>query len=336
LGEASLDGLRHGRGPAALCLLASLFGRRDKCFSVRGEERGERTLIKSMTGYGRGESTAAGNRFVAEIKTVNNRYRELIVRTPKTLQAVEEDVRALLSERIKRGRVETTLQMIKEGEEPEYELELNLPLVRSYMRIFRRLGEEFGLDEKARAEDLCRTKDVLLIKSEEVDPEQARAAFLEALRLALDSCDLMRTKEGEAIEQDFLKRIALIEDSIEDIEQRAPMVAQEYAKRLRQRIEQMLQGVEIEEARIIQEVAIFADRSDITEELVRAGSHLDQFRSIMSQDDAVGRKLEFLLQELHREINTMSAKASDSAISSKTVEIKAELEKVREQVQNVE
>ena len=293
-------------------------------------------MIKSMTGYGRGESGAAGKRHVAEIKTVNNRYRDLIVRAPKTLQAVEEDVRTLLSERIKRGRVETTLQMIKEGEEPEYELELNLPLVRSYMRIFRRLSEEFGLDQKTKVDELCRMKDVILIKTEEVDMEQARAAFLEAVRTALDSCDLMRTTEGEAIEQDFLKRIGLIEESIREIEERAPLVGQEHAKRLRQRIEQMLQGVEMDEARLMQEVAVFSDRSDITEELVRARSHLDQFRSIMSQDDAVGRKLEFLLQELHREINTMSAKASDAVISLKTVEIKAELERLREQVQNVE
>jgi uncharacterized protein (TIGR00255 family) len=153
-------------------------------------------LIKSMTGYGRGESTAAGKRYVAEIKTVNNRYRELIVRAPKTHQAVEENVRTLLSEKIRRGRVETTLQIINEGEETEYDLELNTPLVRSYMRIFSRLGEEFGLDEKVRADDLCRMKDVILLKSEEVDLEQAKAAFLEAVGLALDSCHLMRAREG--------------------------------------------------------------------------------------------------------------------------------------------
>jgi uncharacterized protein (TIGR00255 family) len=293
-------------------------------------------LIKSMTGYGRGESTAAGKRYVAEIKTVNNRYRELIVRAPRTLQAVEEDVRTLLSEGVKRGRVETTLQITKEGEELEYELELNTPLVRSYMQIFRRLSEEFGLNENVRADELCRMKDMVLVKGEEVDLEQAREAFLEAAKLALDACNLMRTKEGDAIAQDFVKRIDSIESSIRGIEERAPLVVQDYTKRLRQRIEQMLQGVEANEDRLLQEVAVFADRSDITEELVRARSHLDQFRSAMSQDEAVGRKLEFLLQELLREINTMSAKASDSAISSTAVEIKSELEKLREQVQNVE
>jgi uncharacterized protein (TIGR00255 family) len=293
-------------------------------------------LIKSMTGYGRGENTAGGKRYIVEIKTVNNRYRDVMVRTPKTLLGVEDDARTLVSEKIKRGRVEVSLQMIREGEETEYDLDLNIPLVRSYMRIFRRLSEEFGLDEKVSVEELCQMKDVILFKTDEVDLEQARSGFREAVALALASCDLMRSKEGEAIAQDFTKRLGLIEDTLREIKERSPLVVQEYQKKLRQRIEQMLQGVEMDEGRLIQEVALFADRSDITEEVVRARSHLDQFRAIMSQDDAVGRKLEFLLQELHREVNTISSKSSDSLISSKTVELKAELEKLREQVQNVE
>jgi len=289
-----------------------------------------------MTGYGRGESTAEGKKYIAEIKTINNRYRDVIVRIPKTLQGIEDDLRTLISEKIKRGRVEASLQMIKEGEETEYDLDLNIPLVRSYLRIFHQLGEEFGLDEKVRVDDLCQMKDVILFKTEEIDLEQARSGFREAVGLALASCDLMRSREGEAIERDFIQRLGLIEGCIREIKERSPAVVQEYRKKIHQRIEQMLQGVQIDEGRVIQEVALFADRSDITEEVVRALSHLDQFRSIMSQDDAVGRKLEFLLQELHREINTISSKSSDSFISIKTVELKSELEKLREQVQNVE
>lgn len=293
-------------------------------------------MIKSMTGYGRGESTAGEKRYVAEIKTVNNRYRDVVFRTPKGLQGIEEDLRALVSERIKRGRVEISLQMIKEGEGTEYELELNMPLVQSYLRLFGRLSEECGLNEKVRPDDLCQMKDVIVYKAEEVDIDQAKAAFREAVEAALDSCDLMRSKEGEAIEEDFVKRLKVIEDTIVEIKGRSPLVVQEYQKKLTQRIEQMLQGVEVDPGRLAQEVALYADRSDITEEVVRARSHLDQFRTIMAQDDAVGRKLEFLLQELHREINTISSKSSDSLISAKTVELKAELEKLREQVQNVE
>jgi uncharacterized protein (TIGR00255 family) len=293
-------------------------------------------LIKSMTGYGRGESGAGGKRYIAEVKTVNNRYRDVIVRAPKALQGIEDDVRALVSEMIKRGRVEVSLQMIKEGEGIEYELELNMPLVESYLRLFRRLNEECGLNEKVRSEDLCQMKDVIVYKAEEIDLDQARAEFRRVVEMALDSCDLMRVKEGVAIEQDFLKRLDLIEGYLREIDGRGPLVVQEYKKKLQQRIEQLLQGAPADEGRLAQEVALFADRSDITEELVRARSHLAQFRAYMSQDDAVGRRLDFLMQELHREINTMSSKASDLVISSKSVEIKAELEKLREQVQNVE
>lgn len=293
-------------------------------------------MIRSMTGYGRGEHEADGKRYIAEIKTVNNRYKDVIVRSPKSLQGVEDDVRTLVSERIKRGRVEVSLQMIREGEGTEYELELNMPLVQSYLRLFSRLSEECGIKEKVRPDDLCQMKDVVVYKTEEVDLDQAKAAFRKAVETALDSCDLMRVKEGTAIKEDFIKRLGLIEDTIQEIKERSPLVVQEYQRKLHQRIEQMLQGVELDEARLAQEVAVFADRSDITEEVVRARSHLDQFRGIMSQEDAVGRKLEFLLQELNREVNTISSKSSDAFISAKSVELKAELEKLREQVQNVE
>jgi len=293
-------------------------------------------LIKSMTGFGRGEAVLNGRRFVAEIKTVNNRHRDLFVRLPRTLQAIEDEVRGQVSAVIKRGRVEVTLQMEKEGVELEYDLELNLPLVRSYLRIFKQLSEEFGVEGKVRADDLCQMKDVLLVKPEELDLATAKAAFREAVGLALDSCDSMRIQEGRALKEDFLKRLTLIEDHLEEVEKRAGSVVEDYKRRLRQRVDQVAQGMPIDENRLIQEVAIFADRCDITEELVRARSHLEQFRSYLSPEDTVGRRLDFLLQEINREITTMSSKASDSAISARGVEIKAELEKVREQVQNVE
>jgi uncharacterized protein (TIGR00255 family) len=293
-------------------------------------------LLKSMTGFGRGEATLNGRRFVAEVKTVNNRHRDLFVRLPRTLQTIEEEVRGQVSAVIKRGRVEVTLQMEKEGVELEYDLELNLPLVRSYLRIFKQLNEEFGLEGKARADDLCQMKDVLIVKPEELDLAVARDAFREAVGLALEACDSMRIQEGKALKEDFLKRLALIEDHLKEIEKKAGWVVEDYKRKLRQRVEHVAQGIPIDENRLMQEVAIFADRCDITEELVRARSHLEQFRSYLFPEDAVGRRLDFLLQEINREITTMSSKASDSTISARGVEIKAELEKVREQVQNVE
>lgn len=293
-------------------------------------------MIKSMTGFGRGEAVLNGRRFVAEIKTVNNRHRDLFVRLPRTLQAIEDEVRSQVSAVIKRGRVEVTLQMEKEGVELEYDLELNLPLVRSYLRIFKQLSEEFGVEGKVRADDLCQMKDVLLVKPEELDLAMAKAGFRQAVSHALDSCDSMRIQEGKTLKEDFIKRLALIENHLKEVEKRAGSVVEDYKRRLRQRVDQVAQGMPIDENRLIQEVAIFADRCDITEELVRARSHLEQFRSYLSPEDTVGRRLDFLLQEINREITTMSSKASDSAISARGVEIKAELEKVREQVQNVE
>jgi uncharacterized protein (TIGR00255 family) len=296
----------------------------------------EVNLLRSMTGFGRGEATADGRRFVVEIKTVNNRHRDLFVRLPRTLQTIEEDVRSQVSAVIRRGRVEVTLQMEKEGVEQEYDLELNLPLVRSYLRIFKQLNEEFGLEGKVRADDLCQLKDVLIVKPEELDLAVARDAIRQAVGLALEACDAMRIQEGKALKEDFLKRLALIENHLEEVAKKAFLVVEDYKRRLRQRVEQVAQGMPIDENRLMQEVAIFADRCDITEELVRARSHLEQFRSYLSPEDTVGRRLDFLLQEINREITTMSSKASDSGISARGVEIKAELEKVREQVQNVE
>ena len=293
-------------------------------------------MLKSMTGFGRGEAVLNGRRFVAEIKTVNNRHRDLFVRLPRTLQAIEDEVRSQVSAVIKRGRVEVTLQMEKEGVELEYDLQLNVPLVRSYLRIFNQLNEEFGLEGKVRAEDLCQMKDVLLVKPEELDPAAARDALREAVRLALEACDSMRVQEGKALKEDFLKRLALIEDHLNEVQNRAGLVVEDYKRRLRQRVEHVAQGMPIDENRLMQEIAIFADRCDITEELVRARSHLEQFSSYLAAEDSVGRRLDFLLQEINREITTMSSKASDSGISARGVEIKAELEKVREQVQNVE
>jgi uncharacterized protein (TIGR00255 family) len=293
-------------------------------------------LLKSMTGFGRGEASRNGRRFVAEVKTVNNRHRDLFVRLPRTLQAIDEEVRSQVSAVIKRGRVEVTLQMEKEGVELEYDLELNIPLVRSYLRIFKQLTEEFGLEGKARADDLCQMKDVLIVKPEELDLAVAKDAFREAVGLALEACDSMRIQEGKTLREDFIKRLGLIEDHLKEVEKKAGWVVEDYKRRLRQRVEQVAQGIPLDENRLMQEVAIFADRCDITEELVRASSHLEQFRSYLFLEDAVGRRLDFLLQEINREITTMSAKASDSTISARGVEMKAELEKIREQVQNIE
>jgi uncharacterized protein (TIGR00255 family) len=289
-----------------------------------------------MTAYGRGEYTLKDTQFTVEIKSVNNRYRDIIVRSPKSLQTLEDDIRSQVASRTKRGRIEVFIQMEKGGEEVEYDLELNMPLVQSYLRIFKQLGETFGLDKNISLESVCQMKDVILVKPEEVDVESVRPALRIVLELALDSYDAMRNREGKAIEDDFHKRLQLIEAYLNDIKERAPIARNGYEKRLKDKMKRISADIEIDENRLIQEVAIFSERCDMTEEVVRAMSHLKQFRHYMDMEDAIGRRLDFLLQEINREVNTLSSKAQESSISAKAVEIKAELEKLREQAQNVE
>jgi uncharacterized protein (TIGR00255 family) len=296
----------------------------------------EYTLIKSMTAFGRGEYELNNTLFSTEIKTLNNRYKEIILRMPNSLQELEEEIKALISSRIKRGRVEVSLQMGKKDKENSYNLDLNIPLLKSYLNIFRRMNDEFGLGETIRPDYLCQIKDMITMKPEETNTDESRTGLKMAMEQALNSLDAMRTQEGRAIEDDFVLRLDLIEMHLNVIEERSPIVVDEYKEKLKNRIEALTEDIHADENRLAQEIAIFASRCDITEEIVRTRSHLKQFRNYMSMDDSVGRRLDFLTQELNREINTISSKASDSLISSRAVEVKAELEKLREQVQNIE
>jgi uncharacterized protein (TIGR00255 family) len=289
-----------------------------------------------MTAYGRAEYQHEDMLFVAEVRSLNHRYRDIILRIPKPYQLLDEDLRGIIAERVRRGRIEVAIQMERTGEESPYDLELNAPLVASYLGIFKRLSEEFGLERDVSADRLCQMKDVILLSPRPVDLERVRPGFSEALRRAMDSLDEMREREGRAIEADFQKRLARLEGDAEEIHERAPLLIDAYRERLRGNMERMLQEVSVDEARLAQEVAFFAERSNITEELVRLRSHLDQFRAYLNGEGALGRRLDFLIQEMHREVNTLSSKASDSQVSARVVEMKAELEKLREQVQNVE
>jgi uncharacterized protein (TIGR00255 family) len=293
-------------------------------------------LVRSMTAYGRAEHLQGETAFIAEIRSLNNRYRDIILRVPKNFQVFESDLKSLISSRVRRGRLDVSIQMGNSNDEGNYRLELNMPLVNSYVKIFEELAEKFGIDQKVDLHAICQMKDVILVRPEEADVESMKSAALEVLSMALDSLDAMRLKEGGAIEADFLARIELLEHHLGQIDSRSPQVAEAYRERLRGNIQNILQEVPVDEARLLQEVALFAERSDITEEVVRIRSHLAQFREYLSVDEALGRRLDFLIQELHREVNTISAKASDSFVSKRVVEIKAELEKLREQVQNVE
>jgi uncharacterized protein (TIGR00255 family) len=293
-------------------------------------------LIKSMTAFGSGAFQRGERRYVVEIRSVNHRYRDIVFRLPRNQQPLEEGLRAVISSRTSRGRIEATFQWESGCEAPPYALALNLPLAESYLKAFKQLVDHSGLDQEMRLESLFQMKDVILIKPETEDMEEAGEGFHQALNMALDALEEMRIKEGDAICQDFEKRLDRLEAYIDAVHIRAPELPEVYQKRLTEKIGSLLKGVEVDPVRLAQEVAFLADRSDITEEIVRARSHLKQFREYLLSDDAVGRRLDFLLQEINREVNTLGVKSSDTTISQIAVEMKAELEKLREQVQNVE
>lgn len=293
-------------------------------------------MLKSMTAFGRGEYELNNKLFTIEIKSLNNRYKDIIIKSSKMLQPIEEEIKGQVSSGVKRGRIELSIQIENKGDEPDYAVDLNIPMVKTYLNIFKQLKNDFGLDDTITAEFISQKKDVISIRPKDVDLEEIGSGIQEALSQALEVLVAMRLQEGKAIEADFQKRLSFIEKQVDIIENRAPVVIEEYKQKLKDRIEKLAQDIELDETRLAQEVAIFAGRCDITEEIVRTKSHLNQFRQYIELDDSVGRRLDFLTQEINREINTISSKASDASISSTAVEIKAELEKLREQVQNIE
>jgi uncharacterized protein (TIGR00255 family) len=292
-------------------------------------------MLKSMTAYGRGDFQLGKNLITAEIKALNNRYRDIILRVSSSLQEYEDFIRTEISARVKRGRIEVSIQ-ITSDDDTTCNLELNRPLLDAYKKIFNEMNMEFGTDEKLRPDFFLQLRDAIIQKTAVPDPDETKTALSKLLGQTLDSLEAMRTQEGKTLADDLDKRLALIKGYLDKIKERAPGVVMEYKEKLKTKIEAISEELEIDDARLAQEIALFASRCDITEEIVRAGSHLTQFHTYMEMDDSVGRRLDFLIQELNREINTISSKASDTFISTCAVEVKAELEKIREQIQNIE
>ena len=289
-----------------------------------------------MTAYGKGDYLQDGKRFLVEIKSLNNRYRDVVLRLPKNLQGLEKELRDLVDSKIKRGRVEVFFQIETSREAPPYKLELNLPLVDAYLNIFDQLSNRSKLNQELRLETLLQMNDVVTVKTDVENEEEMGKALSRVLSMALDSLIEMRKKEGGAIEIDLRKRIEKISCFVEEVRGRTSDIVKAYQARLKENVERLCQEIAVDEDRIAQEVAIFAERSDITEELVRMASHIEQFETYLTIDDVVGRRLDFLIQEMNREVNTLGSKSSNGNVSRIVVEMKAELEKLREQVQNVE
>lgn len=289
-----------------------------------------------MTAFARAEKTEGNLTVSAEIRSYNSRYLDLTLRVPQIFQTLEDKIKTLVSERTARGRVEVKLQ-VQDVSETACAYEIDESKAAAYYRALSELKERFGIERPICIEDLSRVNGIIRPAENTVEPETCWPVIQQCLTEALDGLEAMRKTEGAYLAQDFAKRMDSIESAIEKIAAESDGLLSHYQERLKARICALTQGmVEIDPARIAQEAAFLADRSDISEEIVRAGSHVQQFRAIMASDEAAGRKLNFLLQEFNREFNTMGSKTGNAGVSHMIVELKSELEKIREQVQNVE
>ncbi|GBC63840.1 YicC family protein [Desulfonema ishimotonii] len=293
-------------------------------------------MIRSMTAFARAEKTEGELGVSAEIRAVNSRYLDVNLRLPHNYLALEEKVKNLISAKLARGRVEIKVK-VTDPSEAACAFEVDETKAASYHQALIRLREQFGIAAPVALEDLARVQGVIRPAEIEIDTDAHWPVIESCINMALDELNAMREKEGAFLARDFETRLKGIEDAIVEIDAASDGLPEHYQERLKERITALTRGlVEIDPGRIAQEAAFLADRSDISEEIVRSRSHIQQFRTIMAKEDSVGRKLNFLLQEFNREFNTMGSKTGNSDISHIIVALKSELEKIREQVQNVE
>ncbi|HVO66091.1 MAG TPA: YicC/YloC family endoribonuclease [Syntrophales bacterium] len=294
-------------------------------------------MIQSMTGYGRTEDVLNGRRYTVEIKSLNHRYLETSVRLPAIISSLELEIKKKISGGLSRGRIELNVRMESEyGSTNDGRYELNLPLIRNYYELLKQLREELGLKEEITLNMVAGFRDAFVLKEPDLDLSVIWKELDVVVAKAMDALVEMRKKEGEIICHDLIFRIDLIMKSLDSIESRAPQVIIEYRKRLGDRVKELTGGIVVDDLRLSQEVAIMAEKSDIMEEIVRLKSHIIQFGDLLKGNDAVGRNIDFLIQEMVREINTIGSKSSDAGISKMVIDIKSELARIREQAQNIE
>jgi uncharacterized protein (TIGR00255 family) len=284
-----------------------------------------------MTGYGRGEEGS----FVAEIRSFNHRYLDISIRLPKSLSILELRIKKVLQDKFSRGRLEVSIT--RNGKTEAKSLVLDRELVNQYYKLLESLKTDFNLKGEVDLTLMASMKEFISLKEVEEDIEEAWKDIEDALGDSIKELLIMRREEGEFLRGDLLGRIGTVEQHLEMIDKKCPQIVEGYRERLLGNVKYLLaEGVEIDERRIHFEVALFAERCDITEEIVRIRSHIGQLRKMLDEEGAIGKKLDFLIQEIGREINTVSSKAGDAEISLNVIEIKAELERIREQIQNIE
>ncbi|MDN5347332.1 MAG: hypothetical protein PWP65_896 [Clostridia bacterium] len=292
-------------------------------------------MIASMTGYGRGEAAGAGKLVIVEMKSVNQRFLEVVVRLPRPYLSLEEKVRSFIKEKLNRGHVDVFVSIEEENKEKRQIL-IDKALVIAYYNALKEIAQNLAIAEDITASRLLGYPGVIQEAMPEWEEESLWPVVASALNEAVAGLLSMRRAEGKKLEADLLARVAKLKNLIEIIRQRAPQVPELFRRRLEENLQPIIQAGTLEPGRLEMEVALLAERCDISEEIVRTESHLSQIRAALQAPGPIGRRLEFLLQEIFREVNTIGAKANDLEISHLVVEIKSELEKIREQIQNIE
>lgn len=292
-------------------------------------------MLKSMTGYGRCETVTDGKKVLVEIKSVNHRYSDYNIKVQRHLGFMEDEIRKHVSKTITRGKVDIYVN-VENYEKADKEISLNREIAKNYIDVLRQLRDEFGLIDDISVSSVAKNSDIFVTERVQEDEEALWELVKSVLDKALDDFVAMRKREGERIEKDLLERCEYMRTLVAKVDERSPQTVKEYSDRLYDKIKETLNGKEIDESRILTEVAIYADKVAVNEETVRLGSHFEELGKILSDDAPAGRRLDFLIQEINREVNTIGSKASDIEIAKIIVTLKGELEKMREQIQNIE
>lgn len=291
--------------------------------------------LLSMTGYGSAKGSVEGQEITVELKSVNNRYLDCSVRLPRNFLFAEDTVKQAVSAGVSRGKVDVFVSA-QASQESGTVVSVNEELARGYRDAVARIAETLGLESGLNAFSLARFPDVLTVERRELDKDKAAAALSEITAKAVEEFNAMREREGERLRRDMLGKLETIEGLVSVVEERSPQTVKEYRERLEARLRDILADRSLDEQRVITEAAIFTDRTAVDEETVRLRSHIAQFRTMLEEGSPIGRKMDFLVQEFNRESNTIGSKCSDASLAKVVVDLKSEIEKIREQLQNVE
>ncbi|MDF2839649.1 MAG: YicC-like protein [Clostridia bacterium] len=291
-------------------------------------------MIKSMTGFGRGEASQNNITFSVDIKTVNHRYSDISVRMPRMVTALEEKVREYVGTKLSRGKIDIYINYDSFGQDTKVKLDTNLAA--AYVDSLNTLKEQFSIKDEISLSLLTRFSDILKLETEEQDLDFLWGIMSSALEQAVGALVDMRSREGERLSRDMILKLDFIKTTVDEIKAKSSDLVEVYKNKLYDKIRELTKDVQLDENRLLTEVAIFADKASIDEEIVRLGSHIEEFKKTLSINGSIGKKLDFIVQEMNREINTIGSKSSDLGVVNNVIGIKTEIEKIREQVQNIE